>query len=167
MKVAEITSLLIGRVVEMDRHGIVYQLVRPLRIFVTGPGIAETALESELKRLGLTVAMWPNFDTYDLRVTVPNGEVWALDVKDRANPALLARGSQPLRPDPPYDRAFLVIPQYRFDDRKDYPTVFAHHTSSELRERIELVSDTELLTAIKKQLRAAGSRPATRRTKNA
>ncbi|SFC82722.1 hypothetical protein [Streptomyces aidingensis] len=128
-------------------------LSRPLRTFITGPGLAETALESALARAGLTAEMWPRFDTYDLRVTFPDGQVWAIDVKDRANPALLGRDTRPLRQDPPYDRGLLVVPQYRFTERDGYREVFRHHVPEEAADRIELLSDRELLRQVRTRLR--------------
>lgn len=129
-----------------------YQLNRPLRMFITGPGLAETDLESELIRRGLRPTMWPNFDAYDLRITLPRGRVWAVDVKDRANPALLGRSALPLRDDPPYDEGFLVVPQYRFDEREDYGRVFAHHQRDDLAGAVDLISDTELLARVDREL---------------
>lgn len=150
-----------GCTLDARAGGEVYQLSRPLRMFVTSPGLAEIDLETELVRLGLDVEMWPNFDAYDLRVTLPEGDVWAIDVKDRANPALLGRTARPLPPAPAYDRAFLVAPRYRFADREDYGRVFAHHQPDDLRGRLELLSDDEMLR------RAAAASRRTRRRKEA
>jgi hypothetical protein len=97
----------------------VLHLSRPLRIFVTGPGRAEVDLERSLAGLGLMVEMWPGLDAYDLRVHLPGGRIWAIDVKDRASPALLGMDATPLPAAPPHDAAFLVIPRYRLRDRPD------------------------------------------------
>ena len=134
------------------RHDGVYQLSRPLRVFITGPGLAEVDLEAALVKLGLVPEMWPNYDAYDLRITLPDGRVWAVDVKDWANPALLGRAARPLRPAPPYDRAFLVVPGYRFDEREDYRRVFNCHRPGDLEGRLELVSDEELLRMLRAEL---------------
>lgn len=142
----------VGRTVEARLGRGLYQLNRPLRMFITGPGLAETDLESELIRRGLRPTMWPNFDAYDLRITLPRGRVWAVDVKDRANPALLGRSALPLRDDPPYDEGFLVVPQYRFDEREDYGRVFAHHQRDDLAGAVDLISDTELLARVDREL---------------
>lgn len=142
----------VGRTLEPARGG-VFQLARPLRMFITGPGLAETDLEAELISRKLPTGMWPNFDAYDLRVTLPNQRVWAIDVKDRANPALLGRGTRSLRPDPPYDRAFLVVPQYRFQERESYGRVFSNHVPEEVRGKVELLSDTEFLRRVDREVR--------------
>ncbi|MCR3721195.1 MULTISPECIES: restriction endonuclease-related protein [Prauserella salsuginis group] len=140
----------VGRRVEARRSGL-YQLNRPLRMFITGPGLAETDLEAELSRRGVRVEMWPNFDAYDLRITLPRGRVWAVDVKDRANPALLGRSALPLRSDPLYDEGFLVAPQYRFDEREDYGRVYARHRT-DAPGVPDLISDTELLARVDREL---------------
>jgi hypothetical protein len=123
----------------------VLQLARPLRIFVTGPGRAEIELEQSLSRLGLHVEMWPEYDAYDLRVHLPHGNVWAVDVKDRASPALLGRDAAPLPAPPSYDAGFLVVPHYRFRDRRDYREVFRHHCPPGTVQAVTLSSDRELV----------------------
>jgi hypothetical protein len=83
-----------------------------------------------------------------------------LDVKDRANPALLGRGALPLRSDPPYDEGYLVAPQYRFEEREDYGRVYTRHRRDDLAGTLELISDTELLARVDREL--ARSRPSER-----
>lgn len=146
----------VGTVLEASAGGGVYQLVRPMRMFITGPGLAETDLEAALIKRGLYPDMWPNFDAYDLRITFPRGRVWAIDVKDRANPALLGRGTAPLRPNPPYDEGFLVVPQYRFDEREDYARVYVHHRPGTA-DQLDLISDATLLARVDKELDRTGS----------
>jgi len=133
--------------------GGVFQLTRPLRMFITGPGLAETDLEAELVRLRLAVQMWPNFDAYDLRITFPDGQVWAIDVKDRANPALLGRSARAFRPTPHFDKAFLVVPRYRFSEREDYQRIFDSHRPDDLTGELALVSDADLLDQVRRTLR--------------
>lgn len=139
-----------------------YHLRAPLRIFITGPGLAEVELEDKLLKKGLVPEMWPGCDAYDLRITFPNRQVWAIDVKDRANPALLGYGATRFRPDPPYDRAFLVVPQYRFDDRDDYKIVFEHHCPSEVIPYVTLLSDRAFMRMVSSTLtRLRNAGPAT------
>ncbi|WP_328440583.1 hypothetical protein OHA71_32860 [Streptomyces sp. NBC_00444] len=128
------------------------QLERPLRQFVTGPGRAEVALEAELTGLGLLVEMWPGFDAYDLRVTFPDGWVWAADVKDWAHPGLLGRHARAVRRQPPYDKAFWVVPQHRVDSRPDYLDVYARHRPPEAAD-LPLLTDRRLVAAAAARLR--------------
>jgi len=139
--------------------GGVHQLRRPLRVFITGPGLAELDLERALIKLHLQPQMWPNYDAYDLRVTLPHGQVWAIDVKDRANPALLGRTTTPFRTNPPFTQAFLVVPAYRLIEREDYQRVFNRNLPSELRGKVKLHTDKALLAKIRAELRRARRSP--------
>ncbi|WP_327715990.1 hypothetical protein OG381_11375 [Streptomyces sp. NBC_00490] len=114
-----------GRQLVASEVGELRQLRKPLRQFVTGPGRAEVFLEGELRALGLTVEMWPGFDAYDLRITFPDGHVWAVDVKDWAHPAFLGRAATAVRPEPPYDEACWVVPAFRVRARRDYLAMYA------------------------------------------
>ncbi|MEU6784658.1 hypothetical protein ABZ912_36140 [Nonomuraea angiospora] len=129
--------------------GGVLQLSRPLRVFITSPGLAEIELEQALiARFGLSPQMWPNYDAYDLRVVLPNGQAWAVDVKDRVNPVLLARTTKPFRVDPPFDRAFLVVPRYRFAENDAYGRIFARHLPDEMSGQITLLDDQRFLKLV-------------------
>ena len=68
---------------------------RPLRVFITSPGLAETELETALRKAGLFPEMWPLFDAYDLRLPFPDGTAWAIDVKDWARPSCSAQHGGP------------------------------------------------------------------------
>ena len=112
---------------ELPSGARVFQLSRPLRVFITSPGLAETELEASAEQArpsGSSPQMWPQFDAYDLRVPFPDGSAWAVDVKDWASPSLLAARMHALPPDPPYTRAFIVVPEYRFLVREDYARAF-------------------------------------------
>jgi hypothetical protein len=138
----------------------VLQLKRPLRVFITSPGIAEIELEATLQSLDLKPDMWPQFDAYDLRVPLPGGVVWAVDVKDWANPSLLGARTRALRTEPRYDKAFIVVPEYRFHAREDYARVFRHHLAPDVRGSVELCSDTEFTALVRRELSRARRRGA-------
>lgn len=104
-------------------------LKRGLRRFVASPGRAELRLEAELQKLGLDVELWPEFDRYDLRLRFSDGEAWAVDVKDWADPVLLAKRIRaqmptPIPNSPPWTRAYFVFPQERKQERPDYLRAF-------------------------------------------
>ncbi|WP_050793804.1 HU-CCDC81 and SPOR domain-containing protein [Streptomyces viridosporus] len=125
------------------------QLSRPLRMFITSPGLAETDLQAALlKKFGITAEMWPHYDVYDLRIPLPGGRHWAVDVKDRVNPVLLARSLTPFRNEPPYDRAFLVVPRYRFRDNEAYGRQFRRNLPEDLADRITLLDDRAFLRLV-------------------
>ena len=145
---------------ELPSGARVFQLSRPLRVFITSPGLAETELEARLSKppIGLQPQMWPQFDAYDLRVPFPDGSAWAVDVKDWASPSLLAARMHALPPDPPYTRAFIVVPEYRFRVREDYARAFRSALPPGLDGAITVCSDTEFLDLTKKELRRAKRR---------
>jgi hypothetical protein len=58
---------------------------------------------------------------------------------------------------PAHDAAFLVVPQYRFRDRPDYRTVFAHYCAPETAKAVTLLTDRELVRRARQILREAGN----------
>jgi REase associating with pPIWI_RE/pPIWI_RE three-gene island domain Y len=108
----------------------VYWLRRDLRRFVMMPGRAEIRLEKRLQALGLKPEMWPEFDSYDLRVTLPDGKVLAIDVKDWANPFLLARRVRGIPLSPRWDAAYYVFPFERKRTQPDYVRAFVNTCNS-------------------------------------
>ncbi|MFQ6230115.1 hypothetical protein [Nocardia sp. NPDC002869] len=151
---------IVGRLLSTEDTGPLLHLVRPLRHFVTGPGLAEIELEQRLTaaRGGLRIEMWPGYDAYDLRITFPDGHVWAVDVKDWAHPGLLGRAARPVPPEPPYDEAFWVVPQFRVEMRREYLDIFARNRPSAAR-NLTLVTDRALVAAARARLRDGASRP--------
>lgn len=64
------------------------------------------------------VSLWPGGDAYDIRIMFRDNEVWAIDLKDYANPVALARQIKSKSPpffDPAlkFDHIFYVVPDYR------------------------------------------------------
>jgi hypothetical protein len=137
---------LLGR--RIAAHELPMWLIRGLRRFVAGPGRAELRLAKAINALGLPVELWPALDRYDLRITLPNHQSWAIDVKDWANPFLLARQLKPLPQEPPWDRAFIVVPNHRLKQRRDY--LRALRKACRIR-GFSIVSERELLALLKKQ----------------
>lgn len=145
----------VGRRLHPEEVGEVLQLRRPLRQFVTGPGRAETDLARKLTGLGLTVRMWPGFDSYDLHVTFPSGTVWAIDVKDWASPRLLGLAARAVPRTPPYHEAFWVVPRHRVTDRPGYIAMFERHRPSGARD-VRLLTDDGLEELARQRLRGSG-----------
>ena len=134
----------------------VFWLKRGLRRFVAAPGRAEVRLLEKLEKLGKLqqVELWPNFDSYDLRIVFPDGEAWAIDVKDWRNPFLLAkkvREQQPPIPSAPsWQQAYFVFPDDRKQQRSDYLRAFRNH--SKLPKNIKAKFEKELIKDVKKKL---------------
>ena len=99
---------------------------RAIRRFVVAPGRYEVDTADQLRQLGsragdLQVDLWPSYDAYDLRITFPDGHVWAVDVKDWRYPTLLARALEEPRRDGTlaWHMAFFAVPRQRLDGRLD------------------------------------------------
>lgn len=143
------------------------QVRRPLRVFITSPGLAETELEATLRgkdgRRGkqsaseIGIEMWPAFDAYDLRLTFADGTAWAIDVKDWASPSLLGARTRAFAVAPPHDRALIVIPAYRLRRREDYKRAFAHALDPGLRRLVEICTDADLVKQARRQARRAAA----------
>ncbi|CAL9434191.1 hypothetical protein SUDANB108_02112 [Streptomyces sp. enrichment culture] len=147
-----------------DKGG-VFQLSRPLRMFITSPGLAGTDLQTALKKkFGITAEMWPNYDAYDLRVPLPRRRHWAVDVKDRVNPVLLARSLTPFRNEPSYDRAFLVVPRYRFRENEAYGRQFRRNLPENLADQVTLLDDQAFLRLVTDELSAQPDKTGSPRT---
>ena len=76
-------------------------------------------------RLGLPCDLWPEVDSYDLLVSFPDGERWAVDMKDVEKPVRFAQDLLPFKPVPPWDRAFFLFPDHR--RRPGYLQAFRTH----------------------------------------
>jgi hypothetical protein len=98
------------------------KLKRGIERFWFYPGRAEIQLYQKLVDIGLDVELYPECDSYDIRIKFNDGEVWALDLKDYSNPYLLVRnlGDEPVPSEPEWNVAYIVIPAERKKDRPAY-----------------------------------------------
>jgi transcriptional regulator with XRE-family HTH domain len=151
----------IQRVLSADDedNGSVYQLKHSLRRYVAAPGRFELKLRDRLLDLSrggrrLSVELYPSVDAYDLRVTFPDKEVWAIDVKDWASPYLLAETVKPFRTRPPWDRAFYVFPDRHKKVRRDYLEAFRNRCVY-VAGRVEALFDSDIVAAARQKLRGS------------
>jgi REase associating with pPIWI_RE/pPIWI_RE three-gene island domain Y len=132
-------------------------LKRGLRRFVSAPGKTEMELyQTLLDESTLEVELWPTYDAYDLRVIFPDREVWAVDVKDWANPFLLAHRVDAIPPSPPWTRAYFVFPDDRQLQRSDYARAFTHHCpflGKSQKSRTTACFVKDFLSAVRKKLK--------------
>jgi hypothetical protein len=91
-------------------------------------------------------------DAYDLRLTFPGQEVWAIDVKDWASPYRLAETVKPFRTFPTWDRAFFVFPDRYKNKHRNYLEAFRSRCVY-LNERIQAVFESDLVAAARQKLR--------------
>ncbi|MBV9707911.1 MAG: hypothetical protein JO125_10950 [Chloroflexi bacterium] len=151
-----------GRAIPAREH--VLWLKRGLRRFVTLPGLGEIRLEQRLLKLKLNVALWPEFDSYDLRVEFPDGKAWAVDVKDWANPFLLALYAKNIPLHPPLERGYFVFPDER-SRQPDYVRAFRNGCNSRkstgnvvIGGRIQAKFERYFLADVRKRLAACKER---------
>ena len=95
--------------------------------YTTRPGGFEMRLYRALEALGeLTVELWPHCDAYDLGITFPNSEKWAIDCKDAMDPTWLAgnlnKGQFSTLGS--WHRAFYVFPGYLRTLNREYGGIF-------------------------------------------
>jgi len=143
----------------------IYQVLRAgVHWRVCVAGLPEVQLYDWLKhRCGAvltTVLLWPGVDRYDLQLEFATGEVWAVDVKDYANPGKLRRELDKTRapyklPDKPWTRAFYVVPQYRLTWVGGY---IAEARAAQLGVGVAVVGQSEFKRRVEAKLRAAQGR---------
>ncbi|MGE7385172.1 hypothetical protein ACQKM2_06725 [Streptomyces sp. NPDC004126] len=141
----------VGRVLERDQTGRPFQLQRPLRQFVTGPGVIETALRNMLVTSMPGVNVDPHLDPVGdlpgLSVTFPDGgDRWDVRVRDWAQPHLLAAALPEEAWTGHPDTTFWVVPDRRIEAREDY--VRAFRAASPGRTGPALMSTGELMRRI-------------------
>nr|WP_255519124.1 hypothetical protein [Kitasatospora sp. SID7827] len=130
---------------ELDaRDGGLRQLTRPVRQWITAPGRVALKLEQRL-RAWCEVELWPDFGAFDLRLVLPGGVVWAVDVHDWVDPGLLGRLREQPRPDLAAHRRLWVVP------RESVTAVSGYRTRYREVRPIgpELLSDAELVSEVK------------------
>jgi hypothetical protein len=104
--------------------------------------------------------MWPEFDSYDLRVEFPDGKAWAIDVKDWANPFLLALNVKNIPLGSALEKGYFVFPDER-SRQADYVRAFRNACNSRkssgkvtIGGRIEAKFEKHFLADVKKRLAA-------------
>lgn len=103
------------------------------------------------------------FDAYDLRITFPDGQIWAVDVKDWTNPVRLARHLRPLPSEPKWHRAFIVPSRKAAATVPGYVFTLRERSRSQLSgSGTEVISEQQLLA----QARAALAPPRSSRRKS-
>ncbi|GLY21628.1 hypothetical protein [Micromonospora sp. NBRC 101691] len=133
----------------------VWWLRRELRTFITAPGRAELRIADAIGKLGVPVALWPDFDACD--ISVFEERPWVADVKAWRSPVRLARRLRERLFTVPSEaeRAYVVIgreqvtahPRYVARLRKACPQVRPG-------QRIVAVSEAEFITAVKRRVEA-------------
>lgn len=106
------------------------------------------------------VDLWPDADTYDIRIAFNDGTAWAIDVKDYANPVALAKkitgkqipnfGHKVFG----WSKAFYVIPDYREEYSLGYLAKVREIFSRNKPKNTEVISLSSLLRKLSTKVRA-------------
>lgn len=135
---------------------------------ITLHGIAEIrlfnrlhALQQERPKVIKAIEEWPGIDLYDLRIVFTDGVIWAVDVKEYADPNRLSPELVPLRglaEQTRFDHGFYVIPTRRLHG---YPTYLedARQGASELPDTYKLC-DEDMFVALVASYRPEKSKKA-------
>jgi len=95
-------------------EGVMARTTEGIQRYVVAPEVTLIRLYDSLtsSKWGLRCELYPELDAYDLLITLPSGQRWAVDVKDWRRPESLAiaMGTFPYMPE--WDRAFYVFPDY-------------------------------------------------------
>jgi hypothetical protein len=84
-------------------------VARPVWRYVTLPGVLECEIRDHATALGADVEMWPDLDSYDVRVKVGERE-WRIDAKAWASPIRLVDA---LRAKAPEGTLHIVLPDHQ------------------------------------------------------
>lgn len=87
--------------------------------YVVGAEVELIRLADLLKReRGLTIALFPNLDAYDMQITFPDNKSWAIDLKNYKSATQLAKSlrDKAVPGVPLWERAFYVFPDERATD---------------------------------------------------
>ncbi|WP_018547235.1 HU-CCDC81 and SPOR domain-containing protein [Streptomyces sp. LaPpAH-108] len=136
-----------GREYRADEDGGIHLLIRPLRQWVSAPGILEERLARKLEKVGADVELWPDYGAYGMRVRMPGGRTLAVEHKDWTNPALLGRRAFPPLSGPPYDRCVWVVPAARLREQPTFRMTFERYRPTRMP---ELMSDKDLVESVRK-----------------
>lgn len=132
-----------------------YRLKRGIVRFVSDPGLIELDIERECKKLGLKVEMWPEMDKYDLKITFNDGKCWCVDAKDYSKAFLLKykiENENMALPFGDWERGFIVIPNQRIKDDKDYCKIVNRGIEAIGQMRTSCVGVTDFINRVKERV---------------
>ena len=123
---------------------------REIRTWVCAPGRAEVRIRDRLAKAGVTVDLWPEFDSADLRIIFPDGKFWFADVKTWSGPVQLARRlkSRPFYPPEGAEQSFIVIGKHQTAAGRGYMDTLRSRNPSLKTGPIRAVTEAAFITAV-------------------
>ena len=130
------------------------RLKRGVMKYISVPGKLELEIYNYCNKHKVQSVLWPEMDKYDIGITFPNGDVWAIDAKAIREPQFLKENI--IRdggfPNGDYKRGFYVIPDAYADDRTDYLDIINRQLESMGNRNIHCIR----LRDLKKEIRERG-----------
>jgi hypothetical protein len=139
------------------------------------PGRLELALFKAVEHLQdqypdqlRSIERYPGLDTYDLRLTFADDNVWAVDAKDHARPEHLAAQIRPFYNEGnlAHTHAFYVIPDARMEDA-NYHEQLEQRAAGMLSSNLQIRSLSAFQQMVEKQLKTLAKPPRQRKNKQA
>lgn len=107
------------------------------------------------EELKLNVELWPDVDLFDLYIEFPDGQFWAVDMKDVFNPRNLAKSENKKEKSfstvLPWEKAFFVFPKYR--RKPGYLETFKQTWKGQ--ENCDALFDDDFIKRVKERLKHA------------
>lgn len=86
------------------------------------PGQLELKIQKIAEKCGCGAELWPDRDKYDVKITLPDGQVWAIDAKTHRNPYMLKKSIEKdyVFTHTKAQKVFYVVPDDCLTDYPDY-----------------------------------------------
>jgi hypothetical protein len=130
------------------------RLKRGVMKYICVPGKLELEIFNYCSKYKVQSELWPEMDKYDIGITFPNGDLWAIDAKAIREPRFLKENI--IRdggfPDGDYKRGYYVIPDAYAYERTDYLEIINRQLGSMRNRNIHCIKLCEL----KKEIRERG-----------
>ena len=114
------------------------------------PGILELNIEKFCIQNNLEYTLWPNNDSYDIKVQDRKGNIIVIDAQDYSNAFTLAHSllkSNNIFNKVEYTKAFIVVPDEAKKRKYDYCTV-VNKALKRVNENVSCITITELFEII-------------------
>lgn len=132
----------------------ILRLKRGVMKYISEPGQLELEIYNYCMKHKVQSVLWPEMDKYDIEITFPNGDVWAIDAKAIKEPYFLKENI--IRdggfPDGNYKKGLYVIPDAYADARTDYLDIINRQLKSMGNTNIQCIR----LRDLKKEIRERG-----------
>ena len=96
------------------RHGVMRYMCLPAQL--------ELMIQEIAEKCGCVAELWPDRDKYDVKITLPDGQIWAIDAKTHRNPYMLKKSIEKdcVFTHTKAQKVFYVVPDDCLTDYPDY-----------------------------------------------